>query len=108
MNQASIWLACHAGNGIVERFIEKLLNKIAAGHVKQAILLTDFHTETKWWRRADAASSAMCFPTKQIDYWSVNGAGVRRSPGTAFYFGRNAERFRTVFKEIAHMPRDPV
>jgi ParB family transcriptional regulator, chromosome partitioning protein len=89
------------GKIIMEQFIDKLISEIAKGNTKEAILITDSKTETKWFRKALAAKTAFCFPKKQIDYWSEKGEGVRKSPGTVFYFGSKPDVFRKVFEELA-------
>lgn len=94
--------------GLMNRFIDKLLHEIAAGHVIQAILLV--HSSgagSKWFEKARTESQCFCLLSQRILYWSpynlVNGLTAKGNKQGAssgsmfFYFGPNGKRFRKVF-----------
>jgi hypothetical protein len=84
---------------MMNKFVDKLLAEIANGHVKQAILICHPKTDTRWWHRAAANCSCICF-AKRIKFWSPDKPNAM-SPtvGTAFlYYGKHTERFINAFK----------
>jgi DNA N-6-adenine-methyltransferase (Dam) len=90
---------------MVRKFVDKLLQELAAGHVKQAILLVHSRSSgTKWFQRAAAASKCFCLPERRIICWSANSDGNSKSSppsGSMFlYYGCNMKRFQAVFKKF--------
>lgn len=84
---------------LTQLFVDKLFEEIAAGHVKQAILLTHPRTDTEWFRRAAAASASICFG-RRIRFWRPNGISDDPTIGIVFfYYGNNTKRFREVFAD---------
>jgi|SRR5271166_5404633 len=97
----NIFLNPPYSRGVINKFVNKLLDEVLAGNVKQAILLTHSKTDTRWFVKAAKHATAACFP-KRIAFWSSSikkGADWARNPSTTFYFGNRPERFREVFKE---------
>jgi hypothetical protein len=87
---------------LIALWVDKLLQEIATGRVKQAILICQPKTETKWFACAAKASAAICFPSKRIRFWSPDGKiGNQPMSGNAIlYFERNVKRFRDVFSDF--------
>jgi DNA N-6-adenine-methyltransferase (Dam) len=91
----------------IRQFVDKLLEEIAAGHVKQAIMLTHNYTDTKWFRAAATICSAVCFTNKTDVYPSrtkfETPDGEKASPtqGQAFFFfGNDPTTFARVFADV--------
>ena len=104
-------------NGVIGKFIDKLITEIALGQVKQAILLVHNSSGgTKWFNKATTASKYFCLPSKRILFWSpnvVNGRTVKGNKQSApsgsiiFYYGRNVKQFEAVFKKFGIVVRTP-
>jgi ParB family chromosome partitioning protein len=94
-----VWLNPPYSRDLVAKFVDKLLLEIRAKRTHTAILLVHTYTDTQWFRRAAAASAAICF-TKRLRFWSPDGRS-NRSPtqGQALlYYGPNISQFRTSFE----------
>jgi hypothetical protein len=85
---------------LIVTFVDKLLEEIAAGHVRQAILIVHPRTDAQWFQRAAAASAVICFAKRRISFWTPHKKAVS-SPmwGTALlYYGKHPKRFQTAFR----------
>jgi phage N-6-adenine-methyltransferase len=79
-------------------FVDKLVAELAAGRVKQAIMLTNNSTDTAWFRIAAEASTAICFTTGRVGFTTPTGDVVAPTQGQAFfYFGNDTPKFQEVF-----------
>jgi hypothetical protein len=86
---------------LMPKFIDKLVQEFEAGHVKQAILLTNNGTDTDWFDTAFRICASICFTHGRIHFTQPNGTEVLMTQGQAFlYFGRNVQRFENVFRTI--------
>jgi phage N-6-adenine-methyltransferase len=81
------------------KFIDKLLSELSAGRATEAVLLVNAHCDTRWFHRAAAACSAICFSLGRICFEKANGDQPRQPAyGSAFiYFGQRVDRFRAAF-----------
>lgn len=83
----------------ISHFIEKLCIECEAGRTTEAILLTNNNTDTKWWHRAAAVSSAICFTAGRINFYQEDGKITQPTNGqNFFYFGNAVAVFADVFK----------
>lgn len=86
---------------LAPEFIQKLVDEIKAGRVKEAILLTNNSTDTDWFCVAQDACQAICFTHGRIKFTQPNGVEVLPTQGQAFfYFGKNIKRFAEAFSGI--------
>lgn len=86
---------------IVAHFIDKLCDEFASKGITSAILLTNNNTDTKWWHRAAAYASAVCFTAGRINFYKADGSLTQPTNGqTFFYFGEDVISFRQVFTEF--------
>jgi len=86
---------------LISQFVDGLCAELESGNVKQAILLTNNNTDTKWWHQAATLADAVCFTEGRIKFY--NAAGEWSSPTngqTLFYFGNKATKFTSVFASI--------
>ena len=84
---------------LIEHFVIRLVNEVQAGHVREALLLTLNHTETKWFHVAESAAAALCLTKGRIKFVDARGQRVAPPQGQLFvYFGGQVERFRKVFR----------
>lgn len=82
----------------VEHFIEKLCIEFQDGDVAAVILLTNNNTDTRWWHTAAKTATAVCFTQGRINFYKADGSITQPTNGqTFFYFGPDAEAFRSEF-----------
>lgn len=78
----------------IKLFIEKLIQEYESQRVKQAILLTNNNTDTRWFALASRISTALCFTFGRINFYKNDGSISQPTNGqTFFYFGKNRESF---------------
>lgn len=84
---------------LVNYFIEKLLEELDDS--KQAILLTNNNTDTKWFHMAAKKAAAVCFTSGRINFYKADLTTTSPTNGqTFFYFGNNKDGFKQVFSEV--------
>ena len=92
------------GEGTIDKFSEKLLAEFYAQRVKQAIVLVNNCTETKWFQGLLRASSNVCFPIGRISFWSVDRPSKNPLQGQAFlhfcFRAQDGTKFRRVFGQF--------
>jgi len=94
----NVWLNPPYANSLVGSFCEKLIDEIKAGRVKQAMLLVNNATETKWFQSSAKTADAICFLRGRVKYISPNGKNNSPLQGQAIiYFGENVSRFCEMF-----------
>ncbi len=87
--------------GLMSPFVDKLLTEIASGNVREAILLTHNHSDTRWFHLLLGAVQRVCFTEGRLDFRSPVGAVASPVQGQCFhYFGPNTERFEEVFSAV--------
>jgi phage N-6-adenine-methyltransferase len=93
--RGNIWMNPPYSHTLVAQFTSKLLEKIELGEVKQAIVLVNNATETKWFQAMLKICVAICFPKGRIRF--INPERTKFSTplqGQAFfYFGPNMVEF---------------
>jgi ParB family chromosome partitioning protein len=87
-----------------ERWTCKLITEYEAGHVKEAILLVNAATETRWFQRLYAYP--LCFVRGRIRFLSPQGTCTSPTVGNALvYFGSNVAPFMAVFGQLGTIVR---
>jgi len=87
---------------LCKQFVGKLCDEIGAGHVVDAILLTNDQTDTHWWHHAVSLAAAVCFLKGRIHFYNEH-AGEVAAPtnGQTFcYFGPRPAKFAKVFGQV--------
>jgi hypothetical protein len=88
-------------------FTDKLLEELAAKHVRSAIWLTNNSTDTAWFRRLATAATAICFTRGRIRFTSSDGTN-QYAPvqGQAFFFfGKDLPAFKRHFGQVGFIVR---
>jgi len=84
----------------IRLFIDKLLQEIKSGNTKQAVLLTNNNTDTRWFADAANAATGICFTLGRINFYKPDNTITQPTNGQAFfYFGNNLKRFADEFKQ---------
>lgn len=80
-------------------FVDKLIEEYTAGNVKQACVLLNNATETRWFQRL-LARFPVCFFSQRLAFWRHDHEDVGARQGQAlFYLGPDVEKFVEVFGE---------
>ena len=83
---------------LIDEFTNKLISEIQSGNTKQAIVLVNNATETKWFQSLANKAAAVCFPQSRLRFWSPEKASATPLQGQAFlYFGNDIKAFRSEF-----------
>jgi hypothetical protein len=86
-------------------FVEKLIEEYAHGNVRQAIVLLNNSTETRWFQRL-LGRFPVCFFSQRLAFWRHDHADVGARQGQAvFYLGQDVEKFCEVFGEFGIVVR---
>jgi hypothetical protein len=81
---------------LMNQFADKLLNEL--GNIKQAIVLINNATETKWFQSIAKEASTICFPSSRIKFIHKSGNPGQPLQGQAIlYFGEKREEFKNNF-----------
>lgn len=85
---------------LIDEFTNKLISEIQSGNTKQAIVLVNNATETKWFQSLANKAAAVCFPQSRLKFWSPEKASATPLQGQAFlYFGNDIKAFRSEFEK---------
>ena len=83
---------------LIDEFTNKLISEIQSGNTKQAIVLVNNATETKWFQSLANKAAAVCFPQSRLKFWSPEKASATPLQGQAcLYFGNDIKAFRSEF-----------
>lgn len=100
--RGNVWLNPPYSKDLIDRFVSKLVQACADGKVRQAILLVNNATETRWLQKALQTADGICFPKGRISFESPK-RDETNSPlqGQVFlYWGQSGERFSEAFKRF--------
>jgi ParB family chromosome partitioning protein len=87
--------------GLITPFVDKLLSEIASGNVREAILLTHNHSDTRWFQAVLGQARRVCFTAGRLNFYGPNSEIAAPVQGQTFhYFGTNTEKFEEVFSAI--------
>jgi ParB family transcriptional regulator, chromosome partitioning protein len=87
--------------GLITPFVDKLLSEVASGNVREAILLTHNHSDTRWFQAVLGQARRVCFTAGRLNFYGPNSEIAAPVQGQTFhYFGTNAEKFEEVFSAI--------
>jgi phage N-6-adenine-methyltransferase len=96
--QGRVWLNPPYSNPLIKHFVSKLLFEYLERHAKQAILLVNSCTSTKWYHACLNTATAGCLVKGRIKFdHSERDSPAPRCDSTFFYFGPYVERFGEVF-----------
>ena len=94
----NVWLNPPYARGLIEAFIEKAVSQFQSGITKQAVILVDSRSDTKWFHALCSSASAVAFTKGRVNFY--NEATESSSPvsGSAFvYLGPHADEFHAAF-----------
>lgn len=92
----NIWLNPPYASGLIEKFIDKLLES----KFNQAIVLVNNSTDTEWFMRLAKRATAVVFPKGRVKFYKPDGTVGAPLQGQAIlYFGEHVSVFKENFKE---------
>ena len=78
---------------LIDNFSNKLISEIKSQNTKQAIVLVNNATETKWFQLLASEAAAICFPKSRIKFWSPVKESAPLQGQAFLYFGSEIEKF---------------
>ena len=94
----NIWLNPPFTYGVIDAFIDKLQVK----SYKQAVVITNNNTETKWGQKLLQLSNCVCFPKSRVKFWDKKGE-YPKSPVQGQMIvgiGVDVAKFKAQFKDL--------
>jgi hypothetical protein len=82
--------------------VAKFLEEYEKKSFKQAIVLVNNATETKWFQSLAGKCTSLCFTNHRISFWNSDGKFISgNTRGQVFlYFGKSTSLFKKTFKSI--------
>ncbi|MBF0099155.1 MAG: Rha family transcriptional regulator [Magnetococcales bacterium] len=94
----NVWLNPPYARGLIDQFVDKLLDQFAVGETKQAVVLVDSRTDTKWFNKLCTMASAVAFTRGRVHFYNETVKSSSPVCGSAFfYFGPRAQEFKQSF-----------
>jgi len=101
-----VWLNPPYARGVVEQFVERLVEHVARGAVTQAVMITNNATDTNWCQLALAHCKGACFVNGRVKFLqsgSERGVPLQGQVVTAFGADLDVDRFRAEFGELGEV-----
>lgn len=102
-----IWLNPPYQRGLIDTFVDKLLEEYQIGRTTEAIVLTHNASETRWYGKLLQEATAICIVSGRIRFYAINGNNEVYQPKGAplqgqfiTYLGKNWETFCNVFEAL--------
>lgn len=85
----------------IKDFVHHLVSEYQAQHVREAIVLTNNGTDTRWFHELMSVASAICLPRGRIGFLGPDGVPVNNNnKGQVFtYIGRYPDTFEEEFSQ---------
>ncbi|MEO5350995.1 MAG: Rha family transcriptional regulator [Magnetococcus sp. YQC-3] len=95
----NVWLNPPYARGLIEAFVERLLEQYQTGNTQQAIVLVDNRTDTRWFQQLCSVASAVAFTKGRVNFYNETVESSSPANGSAFiYLGQNPQAFRQAFE----------
>jgi hypothetical protein len=72
--------------GLIDSFVDKLLEEYFTGNVTEAVFLVHSRTDTGWFHRAMRSASAVCFTLGRISFQAPGREGGSPPIGSVFFY----------------------
>jgi hypothetical protein len=96
-----VWMNPPYKDGLIDKFVDKLVAEHVVGDVSEAVLLVHSRTDTAWFHKAASVASAICFTRGRVRFQRPDGTGNAPPIGSVFfYFGSSPDRFAANFGSI--------
>ena len=96
--QGNVWLNPPYARGLIDAFIEKLAEQFQSGIAKQAIVLVDNRTDTRWFQVLCSIASAVAFTKGRVNFYNETVESSSPANGSVFvYLGPCVQAFKQAF-----------
>jgi ParB family chromosome partitioning protein len=106
-----VWMNPPYSGGLLPKFIDKLELELSVGNVKQATVLVNNGTETRWCQKLFTLANAACFVSGRIKFYRADGTtGPPLQGQVVFFLGQDTARFVEVFSALGAavlIPQNP-
>ncbi|HUX55998.1 MAG TPA: DNA N-6-adenine-methyltransferase [Bacteroidales bacterium] len=90
----------------IKAFTDKIIEEYKAGHIKQAIVLTNNNTDTTWFHKLAQISTVMCFTKGRIKFYNGEEISDPMYGQVFFYIGNDSAKFKEYFSEVGLIMQD--
>jgi ParB family chromosome partitioning protein len=105
----NVWMNPPYAQPLIAQFAERVADKFDGKEIKRACVLVNNATETAWFQRMLASSSAVCLLRGRIRFIDPEGkpSGAPLQGQAVLYMGENPYRFARSFAELGHVLMRP-
>lgn len=98
----NVWMNPPYAQPLMGDFAEAIASRFEAGEIKQACVLVNNATETKWFQRMTGVAHAICFPSSRIRFIDPEGkpSGAPLQGQAVIYIGDDEELFMSEFSKF--------
>lgn len=90
----NVWLNPPYARGLIEDFIDRLVAQFHAGITKQAIVLVDNRTDTRWFHSLCSGASAVAFTKGRVNFYNETVDSSSPANGSVLvYLGDHVQEF---------------
>ncbi len=94
----NVWLNPPYARGLIDVFIDKLVAQFQSGITKQAVVLVDNRTDTRWFHILCSAASAVAFTKGRVNFYNETVESSSPTNGSVFvYLGPCVQAFKQAF-----------
>ena len=94
----NVWLNPPYARGLIDVFIDKLVAQFQSGTTKQAVVLVDNRTDTRWFHILCSAASAVAFTKGRVNFYNETVESSSPTNGSVFvYLGPCVQAFKQAF-----------
>lgn len=102
--KGNIWMNPPYAQPLISLFSAELVKKIKSKEIKQALVLVNNATETKWFQEMVKICNAICFPKGRIHFLDPEGKPGTPLQGQAIlYFGAKVVQFTKEFSNLGQI-----
>jgi phage N-6-adenine-methyltransferase len=95
-----VWMNPPYAQPLMGQFAEKMAEAVESGSVTAGCVLVNNATETKWFQRLAAVSSAICFPAGRVKFWHPERESAPLQGQAVLYAGKDSKAFFKAFSDF--------